>query len=65
MRKMWKPDAPRNGEEFRPPRGTTLPPACRGETEEEMGMQVLLLAAGVLAAVWIIVLWGSRYFGPR
>jgi len=30
-----------------------------------MGMQVLLLAAGVLAAVWIIVLWGSRYFGPR
>lgn len=30
-----------------------------------MGMQVLLIAAGVLAAVWIIVLWGSRYFGPR
>jgi len=30
-----------------------------------MGMQVLLLAAGVLAAVWIVVLWGSRYFGPR
>jgi hypothetical protein len=30
-----------------------------------MGIQVLLLAAGVLAAVWIIVLWGSRYFGPR
>ncbi len=30
-----------------------------------MGMQVLLLAAGVLAVVWIIVLWGSRYFGPR
>ena len=30
-----------------------------------MGMQVLLIAAGVLASVWIIVLWGSRYFGPR
>jgi len=30
-----------------------------------MGIQVLLLAAGMLAAVWIIVLWGSRYFGPR
>jgi hypothetical protein len=30
-----------------------------------MGIQVLLLAAAVLATVWIIVLWGSRYFGPR
>jgi hypothetical protein len=65
LRKMRKPNAPRNGEEFGPPRGNILPPARRGETEEEMGMQVLLLAAGVLAAVWIIVLWGSRYFGPR
>ena len=40
-------------------------PSRRDETEEQMGMQVLLLAAGVLAAVWIVVLWGSRYFGPR
>jgi hypothetical protein len=65
--KMRKPNAPGHGEEFEPPRGNTnlLPPSRRGETEEEMGIQVLLLAAAVLASIWIIVLWGSRYFGPR
>jgi hypothetical protein len=31
----------------------------------EGGMEILLIAFGVLAAVWIVVLWGSRYFGPR
>jgi len=30
-----------------------------------MGIEVLGVAAAMLAAVWIIVLWGSRYFGPR
>ena len=30
-----------------------------------MGIEVLAVAAGTLAVVWIIVLWGSRYFGPR
>jgi hypothetical protein len=30
-----------------------------------MGIEVLAVAAAVLAAIWIVVLWGSRYFGPR
>ncbi len=30
-----------------------------------MGIEVLGVAAAMLAVVWIIVLWGSRYFGPR
>jgi len=30
-----------------------------------MGIEVLAVAAATLAVVWIIVLWGSRYFGPR
>ncbi len=29
------------------------------------GMQAPLVATGFLVAIWIIVLWGSRYFGPR
>jgi hypothetical protein len=28
------------------------------------GMGVLLVAVGFFAAIWIVVLWGSRYFGP-
>jgi hypothetical protein len=30
-----------------------------------MGMEILVVAVVVLASIWIIVLWGSRYFGPR
>ncbi len=30
-----------------------------------MEIEVLAIAAATLAIVWIIVLWGSRYFGPR
>jgi hypothetical protein len=30
-----------------------------------MGIEVLAVAAAVLAFVWIVVLWGSRYFGPQ
>jgi hypothetical protein len=30
-----------------------------------MGMGILVAAVCVLAAIWIVVLWGSRYFGPR
>jgi hypothetical protein len=30
-----------------------------------MGVEILAVAAGVLASIWIIVLWGSRYFGPQ
>jgi len=28
-------------------------------------MQVLLVAFGCLAAIWLVVLWGSRYLGPQ
>jgi diacylglycerol kinase len=30
-----------------------------------MGSEVVLIAIGVLAVIWIVVLWGSRYFGPQ
>jgi len=30
-----------------------------------MGANVLILAFVVYAAIWLIVLSGSRYFGPR
>jgi hypothetical protein len=29
------------------------------------GYMVPVLGFGVLAAVWIVVIWGSTYFGPR
>ena len=28
-------------------------------------MGILLVALCILAAIWIVVLWGSRYFGSR
>src|SRR5437016_3066939 len=28
------------------------------------GVTVLVTALAVLAVIWILVLWGSRYFGP-
>jgi hypothetical protein len=28
-------------------------------------MQTLLVGVGIYVALWIIVLWGARYFGPR
>ena len=34
----------------------------RSSREDEME---LLVALGFLAGIWIIVLWGSRYFGPQ
>jgi hypothetical protein len=36
-----------------------------GKREDGMGIEILAIAAATLAVVWIIVLWGSRYFGPR
>jgi hypothetical protein len=30
-----------------------------------MGVEVVGVAVGLLALIWIVVLWGSRYFGPR
>jgi hypothetical protein len=30
-----------------------------------MGIGILLLAAGVLAAIWLVVIVGSQFFGPR
>jgi hypothetical protein len=29
------------------------------------GPGILLAAAIVIAAIWFVVLWGSRYFGPQ
>jgi hypothetical protein len=33
--------------------------------EDEMGIEILLLAFGVYAAIWLAVLVGSQFFGPR
>ena len=33
--------------------------------EAAMGIEILALAAGVYAATWVVVLVGSRFFGPR
>lgn len=30
-----------------------------------MGIQILLIAAGVYGATWLVVLAGSKFFGPR
>ncbi len=29
------------------------------------GPGILLAAVIIFAAIWIVVLWGSRYFGPQ
>jgi hypothetical protein len=29
------------------------------------GAMVPLIGVGFLVAIWIVVLWGSSYFGPR
>jgi hypothetical protein len=36
-----------------------------GEAMMLTGPGILLLAACVFAAIWLVVLWGSRYFGPQ
>jgi hypothetical protein len=28
-------------------------------------MQTLLIGLGIYVGIWIIILWGARYFGPR
>jgi len=28
-------------------------------------MEVLVYAFGTFVAIWVLVLWGSRYFGPK
>ena len=28
-------------------------------------MQALVIAVVIFVAIWIVVLWGARYFGPR
>jgi hypothetical protein len=30
-----------------------------------MGIGILVLAVGVLAAIWLVVIVGSQFFGPR
>ena len=40
--------------------------ACRvREGKMVDGMMVLVIAFGVLAALWIIIFYGSSYFGPK
>jgi hypothetical protein len=29
------------------------------------GMEVLVIGFGIFVLIWVIVLWGSRYFGPK
>jgi hypothetical protein len=29
------------------------------------GMMVLVIAVGILAAIWAVVLYGSSFFGPK
>ena len=29
------------------------------------GMAVLVIAVGVLAVIWVVVIYGSSYFGPK
>jgi hypothetical protein len=29
------------------------------------GAMVLLIALGIFSLIWILILWGSRYFGPE
>jgi hypothetical protein len=31
----------------------------------EGAMSILFVSFGVLLAIWIVVLWGSRYLGPQ
>jgi hypothetical protein len=31
----------------------------------EVEMEILIVAIGALAAIWVLVLWGSRFIGPR
>jgi hypothetical protein len=33
--------------------------------EDAMGIEVLVLAFGVYATIWLVVLVGSQFFGPR
>ena len=28
-------------------------------------METLIIGLGIIAVIWIVVLWGARYFGPR
>jgi hypothetical protein len=44
-----------------------LRPKRRAEREGDMmisGATVLFAALAILVVIWILVLWGSRYFGP-
>jgi hypothetical protein len=29
------------------------------------GAMVLLIAFGIFALIWVLILWASRYFGPE
>jgi hypothetical protein len=29
------------------------------------GVSVLVVGLAIMVAIWLVVLWGSRYLGPR
>jgi hypothetical protein len=31
----------------------------------EGAMSILIVSFGVLIAIWLVVLWGSRFLGPQ
>jgi hypothetical protein len=37
----------------------------RQRSTGEHDMQILLVSFCAIAVIWLIVLWGSRYLGPR
>ena len=39
--------------------------SCRGGNDMLDGIMVPILAIVILAALWIIVIYGSSYFGPK
>jgi len=65
--RRWRRKArTRHGVEFGP-LSRKHPRRYRGGTRWRvtMGVEILAVAGCVLASIWIIVLWGSRYFGPQ
>jgi hypothetical protein len=51
--------------EFEPANDYIFARQASGGNGREDEMSTAIIALVVLAAIWTIVLWGSRYFGPR
>jgi hypothetical protein len=44
---------------------TIILPQPGGGEEKEAFMQMLIITVCILVAIWIIILFGARFFGPR